>query len=76
MDDDYELTEGERDALHVLAIGMATRSVRTESDRANGIHCVQGKVANELIGRGLARDVPGWRAVELTDLGRAALLRP
>ncbi len=68
-----ELTSGESEALHVLARGMATRAIRTASDKARGIHGVHSKSADGLIRRGLARDVAQWHAVEITDEGRKVL---
>jgi hypothetical protein len=68
-----ELTDAQRDALSVLADGMASRSTTTATDRARGVHGVNSKVADTLIGYGYAHDVPQWRAVEITAAGRRAL---
>lgn len=67
------LSSSERSALAVLADGMARRSVRTESDRARGIHAVRSVDADVLVCNGFARDVSMWNAVEITDAGREAL---
>lgn len=66
-----ELTDAQRESLYVLAGGAASRSTRLRDDPAAGFRSIAGRVANELIALGLARDVPQWRAVELTDAGRA-----
>ena len=70
---EYPMTVVELDALAVLAAGMACTSPRTASDRARGIHTINGRCAATLCGMGYARRVAQWDAVEITDLGRAAL---
>lgn len=68
-----ELTGGELEALHVLAVGMAGRSVRNISDPDKGLRGVHSKSADGLIKRGLARDVRQWGAVEILPAGRTVL---
>lgn len=70
-----ELTDDQRDALAVLAEGVASRSGQTRSDMGRGIHTVRGVVGNELIALGLAADVQQWNALEITEAGRLALGR-
>lgn len=67
------LSAGELDALVVLGRGMASRAVSTVDDPGRGLRGVNGRAANQLIARGLARDVHQWHAVEITDHGRAVL---
>lgn len=69
------LTSEEYYGLQILLMGMATRAPWTKSDKANGIHAINGRVANGLVERRLARDVPQWSAVEITDTGRALLAK-
>jgi hypothetical protein len=71
---DDQLTEPELEALHVLAAGMASRATTTVDDPERGLRGVNGRAANELVRRGYAREVASWRAVEITDAGRAALI--
>ena len=68
------LTPAEREALDVLAIGISSRAGATIVDERHGLRAIRGSVATRLVTLGLARDVPGWNAVELTDSGRAARL--
>jgi hypothetical protein len=70
---DAPLTAAEHEALAVLAIGISSRAGHTVVDEARGLRAVQGSAASKLVARGLARDVPGWDAVELTPAGRAAI---
>ena len=69
------ITDGELEALHVLAWGPAARGVRTEADAPRGVRSVHSKTARQLIDKGLARAIPGWRAVEITDAGAVELER-
>ena len=71
IDDVNELLPARLAALHVLAVGIASRSTSTRNDPENGVRSVSGASANALIRLGLARDVPGWRAVEISEAGRA-----
>lgn len=68
-----DLTQPEREALEVLAEGMASRATTTVSDPARGLHGVNGGAANRLVALGLAHNVPHWGAVEITAEGRALL---
>jgi hypothetical protein len=68
-----DLTRGEYEALVVLGGGMASRSAKTRSEKVDGIHTVSGSAANRLIAKGLARAVPQWKAVEITEEGEGLL---
>lgn len=67
------LTHAEREGLHVLAYGMATRTTITVLDRDRWLRGINGRVANRLVALGYARDVPHWHGVEITQHGRAVL---